>query len=82
MYQNAWQWRKKNKFPRVMKGLYLQVLVDICNIWNNDFFTVFFIEFLYDTVTVGAPTAYALKYKHGGLKRMMKACEESSRKPR
>jgi len=38
-------------------------------------------EFLYDTVTVGAPTAFNLKYKHGGLRRMIKSCEDSSRKP-
>ena len=32
----------------------------------------------YDVITVGAFTAYAQKFRHGGLKRLMKQVKDSS----
>ena len=40
----------------------------------------FFPEFFYDVVTVGAPTAHSLKYKSGGLRRMIENTDENTRK--
>ncbi|XP_047126100.1 inositol polyphosphate-4-phosphatase type I A isoform X1 [Hydra vulgaris] len=37
-------------------------------------------EFFYDFITVGAPTAHYLKYKMGGLKRMIENNDENIRK--
>lgn len=37
-------------------------------------------EYIYDVVTVGAPTAHSLKFRHGGLKRLIASSEDTTRK--
>lgn len=37
-------------------------------------------DYFYDIVTVGAPAAHSLKFKHGGLRRLISSCDEYAKK--